>query len=224
MTANDSFEFTTKFEDQTVAKSFIEQTNEKSSKAEDHYFNKTDSVNPPTRTDTTSFTQCYCEHPTISTPSQHQRCGDLQGPLWMTSPGSHYSISPTLCCACKMKRSLPICKCTSSTKKTNEQPTSSSISENHDAEKNTPEITARRNSCDAEKDAVERQREEARRKRNEARYELLKPTYHKLDLIRTTSAKDQKKQPMSPLPWCTKRLVSPIRPFPRRHSSRISRR
>ena len=224
--ANDSFEFTTEFAEQKVVKSFIEQTNNRSLHLQAANINRTDRVIQPTRNETDGITQCSCENPTIEATSQHQSCwaGNLQGRL-TTTPAPYYSLSPMLCCACKMMQSLPICNCGNSTEKTIKHPipTSSSSNEDQKAEKTTPETSVRRGLSDAEKDGMERKREEARRKRNEARYKLLEPTYHKLDL-RTTSTMDQEKEPIGFLPWYSKRLVSPIPAFPRRRVNRISRR
>ena len=227
--ANDSFEFTTEFAEQKVVKSFIEQTNNRSSQAAN--INRTDRVIQPTKNETdgstlSNLSQCSCENPTIDATSQHQSCwaGNLQGKL-TTPPAPYYSVLPTLCCACKMMQSLSTCDCGKSIEKTNKHPipTSSSRNEDKQAEKTTPETSVQRGLSDAEKDGMERKREEARRKRNEARYKLLEPTYHKLDL-KTTNTMDQEKKPIGVLPWYSKSLVSPIPAFPRRRVNRISRR
>ena len=219
--ANDSFEFTTEFAEQKVVKSFIEQTNNRSLQAAN--IDRTDRVIQPTRNEIDGIPLCSCENPTIDATSQHQSCwGNVQGTL--TTPlAPCYSVLPTLCCACKMTQSLPICKCGNSNQKTNEHPTSSSSNEDKKTEKKAPETLVQRGLSDAEKDGMERQREEARRKRNEARYKLLEPTYHKLDL-NTTSTMNQGKEPIGPLPWYSKSLVSSLPAFPRRRVNRISRR
>ena len=205
------FDFTTEFENQTVAKSYIEQANERLQQpvlsAGSARGNK---IIQQTGND--PYPQCSCESPILqASPINHRGTHHVQ-----QQSASYLPVSHGLCCACRMVQRLPVCDCDKPGLRDNLLSGSGDQEDNNISDtRPAPQI---RGGIDNGPALVKKKQDDARRKRNEARYRVLEPTQHKFNM------KPVQREHASFIPWYTKTCVTPMRTFPRRNISRVSRR
>ena len=133
MESDDPLDFVTEFEDQEVAKTYIERANDRlkpdndSGEASEAGIIRHKQNNP--------FPLCSCENPTLTMSpyynNSHSMCAQST---------SYLPVSPVLCCACRMMQSLPICSCAKSVQHRDESQPSESSRKEHDGKSGTSPV------------------------------------------------------------------------------------